>query len=253
MSATSSSPLQDSAYIKMKSHFHGVSSAKRPANKAPNHPPTGAPAPKNPRLRLRILPGGSVVPMMAMALGTIIAAPIPLKALATLKAIKLSQNALMNDQTAHHAAPLSKTFLWPYMEPSRPVIRTKAPEVNLEEDACQPVHRERELQAAHEYDAGIHAAWLGPSTPRDFPMISPPPIPRPNEIIFEKISESCHDRMDSVRAQGWSRLSKPQWHACELDQSRSLAPAFCTPVEETSAPPRLSRYSLLERTVNDMD
>lgn len=99
--------------MKMKSHFQGVSSAKRPANKAPRHPPTGAPAPKNPRLRLRILPGGSVVPMIAMALGTIIAAPMPLKALAILKATKLLQNALMKDQTIHHAAPPSKTFLWP--------------------------------------------------------------------------------------------------------------------------------------------
>ena len=99
--------------MKMNNHFQGVSSARRPENKAPSHPPTGAPAPKNPRLRLRILPGGSVVPMIAMALGTIIAAPIPLKALTMLKAMKLLQNALTNDPRIHHAAPPSKIFLWP--------------------------------------------------------------------------------------------------------------------------------------------
>ena len=99
--------------MKIKSHFHGVSSAKRPANRVPNHPPTGAPAPKNPRLKLRILPGGRVVPIMAMALGAIIAAPMPLKARAVLNAMKLSQNALINDQMIHHAAPLSSIFLWP--------------------------------------------------------------------------------------------------------------------------------------------
>ncbi len=69
--------------------------------------------------------------MTAMALGTIIAAPIPLKALTTLKAMKLSQKALMKDQMVHHTAPPSRTSLWPYMEPSRPDMRTKAPEVNL--------------------------------------------------------------------------------------------------------------------------
>ena len=104
---------QESTHMKIKSHFHGVSSARRPANRAPNQPPTGAPAPKNPRLRLRILPGGRVVPMIAIALGTIIAAPMPLKALAVLNAMKFLQNALMNDQMIHHAAPLSKMFLWP--------------------------------------------------------------------------------------------------------------------------------------------
>ena len=111
MSAVDCRFLQGHANINMNSHFHGVSSARRPASKAPNHPPTGAPAPKNPRLRLRILPGGSVVPMIAIAFGTIIAAPIPLKALAILKAMKFLQNALMNDQRIHHAAPPSKIFL----------------------------------------------------------------------------------------------------------------------------------------------
>ena len=101
----------DRAHMKINSHFQGVSSARRPANNVPNHPPTGAPAPKNPRLKLRILPGGSVVPMTAIALGTIIAAPIPLKALATLKAMKLLQKALMNDQRTHQAAPPSRIFL----------------------------------------------------------------------------------------------------------------------------------------------
>ena len=97
--------------MKMNSHFHGVSSANKPANRPPNHPPTGATAPKHPRLRLRMFPGGSVVLIIAMALGTIIAAPTPLEALATLNATKLSQNALMKDQTIHHVAPLSIIFL----------------------------------------------------------------------------------------------------------------------------------------------
>ena len=99
--------------MKMKPHFHGVSSANRPANRAPKYPPTGAPAPKNPRLILRVLPGGRVVPIMAMAFGTIIAAPMPLIALTMLKAMKLLQNALINDHMIHHAAPQSSMVLWP--------------------------------------------------------------------------------------------------------------------------------------------
>ena len=58
-----------------------------------------------------MFPGGSVVLIIAMALGTIIAAPTPLEALATLNATKWSQNALMKDQTIHHVAPMSIIFL----------------------------------------------------------------------------------------------------------------------------------------------
>ncbi len=138
--------LQEDTCIKIKSHFHGVSSANRPANRAPKTPPTGAPAPKNPRLRLRVLPGGRVVPMIAMALGTIMAAPMPLKALTLTKAIKFLQNPLISDKTIHHAAPPSRMFLWPYMEPRRPVMITKAPEVNLEVDICQLIDQESEAE-----------------------------------------------------------------------------------------------------------
>lgn len=147
MLAIDNHSLDTGTDMKMNNHFHGVSSARRPANKAPNHPPTGAPAPKNPRLRLRILPGGRVVPIIAIALGTIIAAPMPLKALATLKATKLLQNALIKDHKIHHIAPPSKILLWPYIEPSRPVMITKAPEVSLKEDAGQFIHQASEFLA----------------------------------------------------------------------------------------------------------
>ena len=102
-----------SAYMKMNNHFQGVSSARRPAKKAPSQPPIGAPAPKRPRLKFLFLPGGNVVPMTATALGTIIAPPIPDKPLTRLKAMKLLQKALMKEHTTHHPAPASKILLWP--------------------------------------------------------------------------------------------------------------------------------------------
>ncbi len=99
--------------MKMNSHFQGVSSVNTPERSAPVHPPTGAPAPKNPITRLRALPGGKVMPMIATALGTIIALPIPDKPLAMLKAMKLLQKPLMNVHKHHQTQPVSKTFLWP--------------------------------------------------------------------------------------------------------------------------------------------
>ena len=97
----------------MNNHFQGVNSAKRPARKAPNQPPIGAPAPKRPRLKFRFLPGGNVVPMTATALGTTMAPPIPDKPLIRLNAMKLLQKALTKEHSTHQPAPARRIFLWP--------------------------------------------------------------------------------------------------------------------------------------------
>lgn len=81
---------------------------------APIVPPTGAPNPKNPKLKFRIFPGGNVIPIMATTLGVTNAAPIPLNALATANVTRLPvQKPLIIDQRIHHAPPTKRTFLWP--------------------------------------------------------------------------------------------------------------------------------------------
>ena len=115
------------AYIKMNNHFQGVSSAKRPAEKAPNQPPIGGPASKRPRLKFLFLPGGNVVPISATALGTSMALPIPDKPLIKLNAMKLLQKALTKEHRTHQPAPARTIFLWPQIVPRRPVIRMNVP------------------------------------------------------------------------------------------------------------------------------
>lgn len=124
--------LDNATHKNINSHFHESNCANTPANTGPDPPPTGAAAPKKAILKFRIFPGGKVVPIMAIAFGRMRPAPIPVNPRAILKDTMSLQNAFMSDHTVHHTPPNSRTRLWPYIAPSRPLIRTKLPCVNLE-------------------------------------------------------------------------------------------------------------------------
>lgn len=98
-----------------------------PARMLPRQPAIGALAPKNPRERFRILPGGHVIPIIATAFGIMSAPPIPDNARTILKAIKLSQKPLTSEQAVSQASPMSRIFLWLYTSPSLPLTRTNVP------------------------------------------------------------------------------------------------------------------------------
>jgi hypothetical protein len=120
-------------YIAKKNHLHAANLTNIPMKKAPRVPPTGQPNPKKPRVKFLILPGGNVIPIIATIFGITNAAPMPVNALAMAKVMRLSvQKPLITDQTIHHAPPTSRTFLWPYTAPMRPLMRTNAPWVSLD-------------------------------------------------------------------------------------------------------------------------
>lgn len=118
-------------HMNTKNHFHFVFSRNAPRNKAPKYPPMGADAPNSPRLRLRTLPGGFVVAIIATALGMIAAPPTPDKALMQTKAKKLLQNALIKVQMASQTPPSKSSRRWPSTSPRRPLIKTNVPWVKL--------------------------------------------------------------------------------------------------------------------------
>jgi len=103
-----------------------------PINIHPITPPTGAPKPRHPNVKLRMRPGGKVMPMIATMLGIISAAPMPLIARAIENCIiPRVQNPLIRDQVIHQKPPRKSIFLWPYTAPIRPETRTNAPWVSL--------------------------------------------------------------------------------------------------------------------------
>ena len=93
---------------------------------------------------------------------------MPLNALVTLKAMKLSlQNALASDHSVHQAPPAIRIRLCPYTVPSLPVARMNAPAVSG-------------------YDAAIQVADGDvDGRPNVVLMCIPPPIPEPKESICE--------------------------------------------------------------------
>lgn len=145
----------------------------------PMAPPTGAPNPKDPKLRFRIFPGGNVVPMIATQFGITNAAPIPLMALAIEKImISCVQKPLMSDHIIHQAPPQSSTFLCPYTAPIRPLTRTKAPCVRLYVLESFVIYQ----KVTYGYAAATQVAVVGLSTPNECPISKPPPRQEPNEI-----------------------------------------------------------------------
>lgn len=100
-------------YMKIKNHFHSVRSRKAPKSKAPRYPPTGADAPKSPRLKFRTRPGGLVLDIIATALGMINAPPRPARARIVTKAKKLLQKAFARVQMVSQAPPASTSSRWP--------------------------------------------------------------------------------------------------------------------------------------------
>lgn len=123
--------LQCATHIKMKNHFHSVSSKKVPKKSAPKYPPVGADAANKPRLRFRIRPGGLVLAIIATALGIIKAPPKPLRARIVTKAKKFVQKAQTSVQILSHAPPARRSSRWPKTSPSRPLTNTKVPYVSL--------------------------------------------------------------------------------------------------------------------------
>jgi len=82
------------------------------------------------------------------------------------------------------------------MAPRRPVIKTKAPWVNLERR--QKPGLKMNLRRAYGYEAAIHDAWLGPLTPRALPMESPPPTPAPKDVIYTRSGKASVWRVTAM-------------------------------------------------------
>lgn len=100
-------------HMKTNKYLQGVNCVKTPARTAPTYPPIGAAAPKIPKQKFRIFPGGKVMPIMATALGRMRAPPRPVKPRARLNTKKSEQKLLISDHKANQAPPRSNMFLWP--------------------------------------------------------------------------------------------------------------------------------------------
>lgn len=118
-------------YKKKNSHHQGSSWPKKPGNMEPPPAPTGAMAPNNPTQIRRPMPGGNDVVSRAIAFGTMMPAPTPLRARITIIVGTVRINPEMRLNRTYMAPPMTKTFLWPWTAPTRPPMRTKVASVSL--------------------------------------------------------------------------------------------------------------------------
>lgn len=109
----------------MKNHFHSVNSKNMPINNAPIPAPTGGDAAKIANVKLRAVPGGTVVVRNATALGMRIPPPIPDMARITTKLTYVVQKAFASEKTKRMQPPSMSMFWCPYMVPMRPLMSTK--------------------------------------------------------------------------------------------------------------------------------
>ena len=98
--------VQEVPYMKINSHFHSARDvAKTPANRAPSQPPMGAAEAKKPMVRLRDRPGGSMMVIMATALGMTSPPPTPVRARTATKLSYDAQKAFAMENTTMMAPP----------------------------------------------------------------------------------------------------------------------------------------------------
>lgn len=122
----------DTTYKKKNIHHHGASCPKSPENILPPAAPTGAIAPKSPTEILRTLPGGCVIVRRAIAFGTTKAPPKPLRARIMLSEMTLRMKPAISWNRTQMKPAMTKAFLWPYIAPTRPPMRTNVPWVRLD-------------------------------------------------------------------------------------------------------------------------